>query len=418
MNLRLDKFNELLQDLGLYHDYHKVLVENGFDNWESITYLNAATLEDMGIKEDIKVKEILACIEAASVIKDQEEVLSESSENLRPEPDLIEEVKSGNRSRSDSRVSTEGFKKYYPITENILMKGTSLKKDRKESNEKFFSRVIQMYLNEKGITHIDSLHMLPQLQSLYLYNNQIERIENLETLTNLTQLNLQGNFIRKIENLQNLKHLKKLNLSRNMIVVLEGLEYNQELEELFISHQQTTEELQFDMTSLAVISNTLRTLEADGNRIKNVSPLAYLNNVRTLSLKNNAIEDLEGMEKVLACMTLLGQLDFRENPIEKVPKVRDQIVMMSQNLENLNDKKILANERAFLMKFYNIKSNAQGKTKTTGLAKQGKQGNELAVAGNSIKEGKENQKYSDGLNKASDFSGNTVHQLSKKASYN
>lgn len=167
MNLRLSKFNELLQDLGLYHDYHQVLVDNGFDNWESITYLNAATLEDMGtyfyfsgiysplgIKDDIKVQEILACIEAASVIKDQEEVLSESSENLRPEPDLIEEVKSGNRSRSDSRVSTEGFKRYYPITENILMKGTSLKKDRKESNEKFFGRVIQMYLNEKGITHI------------------------------------------------------------------------------------------------------------------------------------------------------------------------------------------------------------------------------------------------------------------------
>jgi len=259
--------------------------------------------------------------------------------------------------------------------------------------------------------------MLPQLQSLYLYNNQIERIENLETLSNLTQLNLQGNFIRKIENLQNLKHLKKLNLSRNMIAVLEGLEYNQELEEIFISHQQTTEELQFDMTSLAVISNTLRTFEADGNRIKIISPLAYLNNVRTLSLKSNAIEDLEGMEKVLACMTMLVQLDFRDNPIEKVPKVRDQVVMMSQNLENLNDKKILANERAFLMKFYNIKSNAQGKTKTTGLIKQGKQGNELAVAGNSIKEGKENQKYSDGLNKASDFSGNTVHQLSKKFSY-
>ena len=78
------------------------------------------------------------------------------------------------------------------------------------------------------------------------------------------------------------------------------------------------------------------------------------------------------MEKMLACMTQLVQLDFRENPVEKIPKVRDQIVMMSQNLGNLgefyqflinlldqlNDKKILGNERAFLMKFYNIKSNA------------------------------------------------------------
>ncbi len=41
------------------------------------------------------------------------------------------------------------------------------------------------------------------------------------------------------------------------------------------------------------------------------------------------------MEKMLACMTRITQLDFRDNPIEKVPKVRDQIVMMSSNLGNL-----------------------------------------------------------------------------------
>ena len=49
MALRLDKFHELLQDLGLYHDYHHVLVENGFDNWESISYLNIEALESIGI---------------------------------------------------------------------------------------------------------------------------------------------------------------------------------------------------------------------------------------------------------------------------------------------------------------------------------------------------------------------------------
>lgn len=38
------------------------------------------------------------------------------------------------------------------------------------------------------------------------------------------------------------------------------------------------------------------------------------------------------MEKVLACMNYLTKLDIRENPLEKVPKVRDQIVMMAPSL--------------------------------------------------------------------------------------
>jgi len=397
--------------MNLYHDYHHVLVENGFDNWESITYLNPEALYNMGIRDDIKVKEILACVEAAAIIKDEEDVLNESGDMIRPDSDLIEEVK---RDRSASSASVEGVeKRYYPMTENIMLKGTSLKKDRKETSEKFFSRVIQLYLNEKGLTHIENLQVCPNLQALYLYSNSIQKIENLDTLTKLTQLNLQGNFIRKIEGLQNLKNLKKLTLSKNMIKVIEGLEYCQQLEELYVSHQNIKQELQFDPTSLAVISRTLTVFESDGNKITNPGPLAYLSYVTNLSLKGNAIEDLEGLEKVLACMNFLVKLDLRDNPLEKIPKVRDQIVMMAPRLELLNDKKILDNERAFLLKFYNIKSNARGKP--SGAPQQGKKGVDLEVAGTNFS-GKENQKFSDGLNKAQDFYSDTVHKLSKKAS--
>lgn len=35
---------------------------------------------------------------------------------------------------------------------------------------------------------------------------------------------------------------------------------------------------------------------------------------------------------MLACMNRLNKLDIRENAVDKIPKVRDQIVMMSPSL--------------------------------------------------------------------------------------
>lgn len=61
-----------------------------------------------------------------------------------------------------------------------------------------------------------------------------------------------------------------------MISVVEGLEYCQDLEELYISHQHINCDLKFDLTSMAVISGSLRVLEADSDKIADVSPLAYL----------------------------------------------------------------------------------------------------------------------------------------------
>ena len=68
-----------------------------------------------------------------------------------------------------------------------------------------------------------------------------------------------------------------------MISAIEGLEYCQDLEELYVSHQNIKEELVFDLTSMAIIANSLLILEADGNKITNTSNLAYLSNSNTLS---------------------------------------------------------------------------------------------------------------------------------------
>lgn len=91
-------------------------------------------------------------------MKDEEDVLNQSAEILKQDTDLIEEVKHGGRERSESRGSTqEILKNPQPITEAVLMKGTSLKREKKESVEKFLGRLNQLYLNEKSITQIVSL---------------------------------------------------------------------------------------------------------------------------------------------------------------------------------------------------------------------------------------------------------------------
>lgn len=108
------------------------------------------------------MKEILTCVEAAREMKDEEEILNESAENLKIEGDLIEEIRHGEYEPAERKLSQEVLaRKQFTITENMLLKGTTLKKDKKESNEKFLSKVIQLHLNEKGISHIVWIYCLP-----------------------------------------------------------------------------------------------------------------------------------------------------------------------------------------------------------------------------------------------------------------
>lgn len=101
----------------------------------------------------------MACIEAAKVIPDEGEIQHEAPEILRHDSDLIEEVKQSDSAHSSRKPSYDNIvKRHSPITEAVLLKGTSLKKDKKDSTEKFLSKINQLHLNEKGITHIVKIY--------------------------------------------------------------------------------------------------------------------------------------------------------------------------------------------------------------------------------------------------------------------
>lgn len=89
--------------------------------------------------------------------------------------------------------------------------------------------------------------------------------------------------------------LRKLYLENNRINRLEGLQNCQCLEELYLGHQQyrSASEFTFDEYSLAAISNSLVLLDLPEVKLVNCKPLYFLENLITLNLSDNLIEDFE-----------------------------------------------------------------------------------------------------------------------------
>ena len=155
-----------------------------------------------------------------------------------------------------------------------------------------------------------------------------------------------------MENLESLHKLRVLNIAKNRISKLESLQYCQRLEKLIVANQRTKNSLKFDEDSLIGISQSLTYLDLENNRITAVEELAYLPYVEYLNLKENMLESPLTMENALLCMKGLRTLFVDGNPLCKIEKWRDMVVMMALNLQEINDKKILVHEREFLFRLH------------------------------------------------------------------
>lgn len=132
--------------------------------------------------------------------------------------------------------------------------------------------------------------------------------------------------------------------------MVEGLEFCRRLEELTLSNQKIAHELIFDPESMASIANSLRVLVCENDKIESIDALSLLSGLEVLKLARNKIIKLEELEKPLATLTCLKELDLLNNPIIYIPKFRDHVVLMSgPALGSLNNKNILKNEREFLV---------------------------------------------------------------------
>jgi hypothetical protein len=166
-----------------------------------------------------------------------------------------------------------------------------------------------------GISEIEGLEALGNLQSLDLSTNKISKIEGLVALGNLRELNLMSNEITKIEGLESLGNLQELFLAENQITKIEGLEALGNLQGLILDFNQVAK-----LEGLHALGN-LRQLSLNNNQITKLEGLDALGNLQVLSLANvqllgiddhyNHITKLEGLGALSNLETLL----IHGNPI-------------------------------------------------------------------------------------------------------
>lgn len=70
--VRYEEFRLMLKELSLANSYADLLVENGFDEWLSITELTEEVLASIGVNNHTDRRQILACMEAAAAIEFEE----------------------------------------------------------------------------------------------------------------------------------------------------------------------------------------------------------------------------------------------------------------------------------------------------------------------------------------------------------
>ncbi|CAI2365816.1 unnamed protein product [Moneuplotes crassus] len=315
-------------------DYTKtILIENGFDNFESLSYLSKDVLSQLKIKNNTDIDSLL---------------------------NSLSSIAECYRNSASMKEALGAYEKCIPgtvITPKLLMKcATNIKQKRKDHKgrliaEHFLPGITHLSLESRNITKIESLDMCTNLKNLYLYENKISKIQGLENCVNLTILSLERNLISKIEGLENLKKLQKLYLENNCINRLEGLHSNSNLEEINLNNQNLSpgQEFTFDDLSLCAVCSSLVRLDLKSCQIVDPKPLFYLERLDVLNLKDNQISELEAVSPFLSTIRYLRVLDMRGNPLAKIRKYRDQIIMIGLSIQTLDDKKVTEHERQYLL---------------------------------------------------------------------
>eukprot|EP00948_MAST-09A_sp_MAST-9A-sp1_P001523 g1523.t1 len=265
----------------------------------------------------------------------------------------------------------------------LFLKGISLSRKKNEPIDDFLARATHLRLQDRKLRHInvDALHLCRNLHNLYLNNNMLTCIETPMKLYKLQELHLTHNQLTCVPNLEGCPSLQRLYLADNHIQVLSGLHKNRFIAELDISRQtlpplslvkgtsdgasevdhseknSTTEtkrssssfELSFDPESLTTLSKSLQVLKVRKCGLKILGHIARCTQIEQLDCRDNQITSLDTVPYLLNYLTQLRTVDFRGNPITKMKKYRDMIVMYSnENLYTYDNREINPQHRQSL----------------------------------------------------------------------
>ena len=102
-----------------------------------------------------------------------------------------------------------------------------------------------------------------------------------------------------------------------------------------------SQEFSFDEYSLAAVSSSLRSLDLRNDHIVDPSSLYFLEWVRSVDLRGNRVEQVDAVAPFLATTPALSSLDLGGNPITKLHKYREQLIVLTTGLKTLDGKKIM-----------------------------------------------------------------------------
>lgn len=130
-------------------------------------------------------------------------------------------------------------------------------------------------------------------------------------------------------------------LNNNEIPILQNLDHQTSLQELYISNQRIGGiEFRFIDKTMKSLSISLQLLDCGGNNIKNPNGIEFLSSLRALNFNDNKICTLEIVGKIIPSLKNLISINLRDNPVSKISKIRDQIIMISsENLGLIKKKK-------------------------------------------------------------------------------
>lgn len=138
-----------------------------------------------------------------------------------------------------------------------------------------------LQVSHHKVKDLSPLANATKLHTLSISNNEIESLEPLKQLSNLGNLTAANNKITSVAALKNLEELTVLRLNNNRLTSLTGVPYN------------------------------VQKIEAENNRIADISGISFATTprVRELILRHNRIQDVSS----LAALRVVSRVDLRNN---------------------------------------------------------------------------------------------------------
>lgn len=158
----------------------------------------------------------------------------------------------------------------------------------------------------------DNFGMLSKLLVLNLSNNRLKLLpDSMKNLSNLSNLDIRRNSFEELPEILRSMPLRSLNASGNKLSDISILKRCRELRVLDISSNLIEE-----LGSIFKAENELRTLNLSNNFLKDISDLClHLSNVTRLNLSGNLISKLS---KTVSALVSLEEFEITDNHLEEI----------------------------------------------------------------------------------------------------